>query len=466
LLEEATEQGIPIGKLETAILKPHTFSDRLLRELDHYKALATSILCEKALQRDIVYHGRTGHLLFPGVEHILKIRVVADMEYRIQSVMDKLGLSRKKAQRYVEQVEDDRRRWAKRFYNVDWDVFTLYDAVLNLSQMGADNAASAMCAMAQLPEFRATPASISKLKDLSVAAKARLLFARDRRTSQLGIKVRSSNQIVYVTYLGQEVKDPSLLVDVLKGLEDAREIVCTEAATNILWIQETFDVRDESYGRIVSLANTWDAAVELIKVAECYEGEVPAGESVEDSSENEDWRKTGIMDEGNEQRGNEPADMSQVHMRLVNDGRAGGRRLVQCSRKALLSAVDRSVSYRLVVFDNVFLNREAAVRKRLRREWTHFLSESLRLPVMGMDEIDARYHFGKKQLIQLAVFGLLSAIAVYLVFSFDTEVLSLLSREGTAARVLSAAGILLFVSFFAFVYGSAARLLLKMIGLD
>jgi Cytidylate kinase-like family len=63
ILEEATARRIPIGKLETAIIKPGIFSEQLARELEHYKALATSILCEKALKGNIVYHGRTGHLL-------------------------------------------------------------------------------------------------------------------------------------------------------------------------------------------------------------------------------------------------------------------------------------------------------------------------------------------------------------------------------------------------------------------
>jgi cytidylate kinase len=466
LLERATSDGIPIGKLETAILKPHTFSDRLLLELDHYKALATSILCEKALSHDIVYHGRTGHLLLTGVEHILKIRVVADMEYRIQLVMEKLDLPRKKAQRYIEQVEDDRRRWVKRFYNVEWDVSTLYDSVLNLSHMSTDNAALAICAMAQLPEFRATPSSVAKLRDLYLAARARLILARDRRTSQLGIKVRSVNQVVYITYLGQEVKNPEILIDALKSLDDAREIVCTRAETNILWIQESFDSGDESYGKIMSLANTWDAAVELVKLTEHDAPEISAGRGAESYDAEDDWRRTGIIGSGDEPAENEPADLSKAYMRLVSDGKAGGRRIVKFSRPALINAVDRTVNYRMVVFDNVFLNREAAVRKRLCREWSHFLSESLKLPVMNLDEITSEFHFGARQLARMLIFAILSALVVYSILSYDREILSFLYREGTVARTEAVVAILLFVSFFAYIYSTVTRMFLKMIRLD
>ena len=122
ILEEATRQKIPIGKIETAIIKTHISSEELAIELEHYKALATSILCEKALHQNIVYHGRTGHLLLSGIDHILKIRVIAEMESRIEVVMKKFSLPRNKAKQYIDQLDQDRKKWIKQFYNVDWDV--------------------------------------------------------------------------------------------------------------------------------------------------------------------------------------------------------------------------------------------------------------------------------------------------------------------------------------------------------
>src|SRR4030042_438309 len=83
LIEEATRAGVAVGKLEEAMLKPHIFSERLALEREHYHAFSTMFLCERATEGRLVYHGRTGHLLLPGVSHVLRIRVVADMESRI-----------------------------------------------------------------------------------------------------------------------------------------------------------------------------------------------------------------------------------------------------------------------------------------------------------------------------------------------------------------------------------------------
>lgn len=465
LVEEATRARIPIGKLETAIIKPHIFSEQLARELEHYKALVTSILCEKALGNDIVYHGRTGHLLLSGVRHILKIRVVSDMDYRIRHVMTNLGLSRAKSKRYIEQIDDDRRRWVKRFYNVEWDIFTLYDVVLNLTEVNVDNVASGMCAMAQLPEFKATPASMSDLLDMYVTSRARIMLARDSRTSHANVKIRTHSRVVHITYLSQEIEDAEILLEVLRNLEDAKEVVCTKAATNILWVQEAFDAPGASYQEVLSLANAWDAAVELVKMTpgEEPECEPPSSNAVTPISDT--WRETGLIDD-DETIPPDPKDLATVYEKLIRDGRAGGKRTLRGCQKALLTAIDPAMRYRLIIFDNMFLSKGEANRKRLCREWANLLSDSLKSPVVTIDEIAVHYHFGLRQALSMALCAALTALLVFVVLRFDQTILTFLSREGFMHRVESGLIILVVVPLFAFLYSTVTRLLLSLFRLD
>lgn len=463
LLEEATRRGIPIGKLETAIVKPHVYSERLALELEHYKALVTSVLCEKALDHDVVYHGRTGHLLLPGVDHILKIRVVSDMEHRIESVMDKLGLSREKAKRYIEAVEDDRRKWVRKFYNVDWDVYTLYDLVLNIGQVSVSNAASAACAVAQLPEFQSTPASTNVLKDLLLAANARLTLAANEKTNDMSVKVKANKGVVYVTYGFQQADKAIGISEALRGLPDAKQVVCTQAQTNLLWIQESFDVDEAAYGQVISLANTWDAAVEILKMTPGDEFEPIAIEEETAKRGLDTWRKTGIIDDVDSFDTLEPSDVSKVYEKLINDGRAGGKKSIQGTQRTLLNSIDRSASYRLIVMDHLFLSKGAQVRKRLIQEWSNNVSDSLKTPVVSLDDIRSKYEFGAKQFIKMTTFGIITALIVSLVFAFDDQILTFLAREGTASRIVAATLILIFIPTFAFIYSSVTGLLLRML---
>jgi cytidylate kinase len=466
LLEEATRRKIPVGKLETAIIKPYTFTERLAVEMEHYKALATSILCEKAMRTSIVYHGRTGHLLFPGIGNILRIRVVADLECRTQFVMERLGLSHAKAKRYIDQVEEDRRRWVRRFYGVEWDVFELYDLVLNLTDCNIDNAATAVCALVQLPEFQATPATERAVKDLYIASTARLMLATDPRTRRLNARVRTGHGTLHVIYPYQQAKEAVFIPQVLEGLEDVHEVVCTQAQTNILWIQEVFDPSEPAYKSILSLADTWDAAVEMIKFIPAA-GPVPKACLPKEAPEPDDrWRETGIIEEPDDRPEEIAEDLSAVYQKLINDGRAGGRLVVQGDQKTLIGAIDRAASYRLVLFDEVFMSKGQEARTRMQQEWSNALSELLRVPVVTRKEIVSRYHFGTRQAVRMLAFALLAALIVFTVFRFDQEILTFLSQTELRWRALAAALIFAFVPTFAFVYSTVTGLFLKLIRLD
>lgn len=464
LLEAATQQGIPIGKLETAIVKPPVYTERLALELEHYKALATSILCEKALDHDLVYHGRTGHLLLPGVDNILRIRVVDSLEHRIGMVMERLNLSRDKAKRYIEAVEEDRRKWVRSSYGVEWDIFTLYDLVVNLSQVHAPNAAAAVCSMAQLPEFRSTPASRNALSDLLLASKARLALFKDERTRHLNPKIMASKGVVHVTYGYQHANLASAMTEVIRSLPEAKEVICTEAQSSLLWIQGSFDPAGSAYSEVVSLANSWDAAVEVMKLTP---GEEFTAYPVEEETARAalgNWLQDGIIDDKEEVA--EPSDLTAVYEKLLSDGRAGGKRVVQGTRKSLLNAIDRSHQYRLIILDNIFTSKSAESRKRMSQEWANSLTDAVKTPVVTLSEISAQYRFGARQAVKMVVLGAMALLTLFLVLHFGNHIISFLVREGTTWRILATACVVVFVPTFAFLYGSAAGLFLRLIKLD
>ncbi len=66
------------------------------------------------------------------------------------------------------------------------------------------------------------------------------------------------------------------------------------------------------------------------------------------------------------------------------------------SRKTLLYAIDRATNYRLIILDGIFLSKGSSTRKRLITEWSNALSDSLKVPVLSIDQIVSRYHFGQR----------------------------------------------------------------------
>ena len=54
LVEDAIKSGIAVGKLETAILKPHILNEKMILEKEHFQAFCTTYLLEKVMKRDMV----------------------------------------------------------------------------------------------------------------------------------------------------------------------------------------------------------------------------------------------------------------------------------------------------------------------------------------------------------------------------------------------------------------------------
>lgn len=465
LLEEATKRRIPIGKLEMAIVNPRIFTDKLALELEHYKALATSILCEKALKNNIVYHGRTGHLLLPGITHILKIRIETDTENRIKYVVENLKLSREKAKLYIDQVDQDRRKWVRTFYKTEWDVFHLYDLILNLSYMSINNASTAVCSMAQLPEFQETPYTVHALKDLYLASKAHLLLFSDKRTNSFNLRIKSNSRILNVTYPVHLSDKIDLIDSILKNLEDIDAIVYTKAQTNILWIQEQFNENDESYNQVLSLANNWDAAVELLKMVPSDNPDLVQVTDNNTDTEHvaETWRDTGIIEEIEEIYDEASEDMLKICKKLINDGRAGGKKTIIGSQKTLLNSIDKTANYRLIIFDNTFLSLGSGARKRLLQEWSNSITEQLNIPVVNINELEVKYKFLPKHYIQLFLNSGITAIFLFLIFTFSSDIISFMTSSDSQMKIIATICVLIFVPVFAHIYSTATGLLLKLL---
>ena len=96
VVARANEFGIPVGKLETAMVKKPAVQERLARLRDRYLAVATETIAERAARENLVYYGRAGHLLLPGVAHVLRIRLIPERSRRVETVTERIKLPQEK----------------------------------------------------------------------------------------------------------------------------------------------------------------------------------------------------------------------------------------------------------------------------------------------------------------------------------------------------------------------------------
>ncbi|MEW6077455.1 MAG: cytidylate kinase-like family protein [Thermodesulfobacteriota bacterium] len=468
LIEAAIREGIQVGKIETALMKPGLFTERLALEREHYIAFTTAYLCDKVKDGPLVYHGRTGHLLLPGVNHVLRVRVVADWDYRIKAAMKQLNVDRVKAQRYLEAVDEDRRRWAHNLYGVSGDEAGQYDIVINLEQLSVDNAVAALTTISQLPDFQMTPASRRVMDNLNLGARVRLALARDERTGRTGFKVRADNGGVTVTYLPQDSKAAQFIQPVTAGVAGIKELQATMAATNLLWIQEEFKPQSDSFHQVVEIATKWNAAVELVR----FESGDAVADSAEKSADPAPVEAApraydgGIEDDVEEAAEGKAGGLAETLEELARLGRSGGGHQVAGGHEHLLKAVDRTAPYTLVVVGDVFLDKSHAVRTRLNRELRSYLSDHIRAPVVGVEDLKSQYLFTKKDALSALLYLGLTAIIYYLVFTHQEPLLNFFVGEEWKTKLMAAVGVFVCTPIVAFLYGNVAKSFLKLIKME
>ena len=469
LTDKATDQGIFVGKIEASILKRRPLSEALAIQADLMKAFISASICERALDKEVVYHGRTGHLVLPGISHVLRIRAIANAEERIDMTLRRMpNISREKAKKYNDQVDEDRRRWVRTLYNVDWEDPALYDITVNSLNMSVENSASALVSMAQLPDFRETPASRQTVKDTLLASQCRLAIGRDDRTRDVSVTVKADHGNIAVTYLPRQSKEAAVIPEVLGRIDGIHSIVCTVATTNILYIQENFDSEASSLDQVIQVAEKWNASVELIRLIEGGEAEQAEVEPPVNVDKTDRAVNGGILDDTGPalSHDEDPGGVAKTFDKLIQVGRANTVRTIAGGTQNLLSSLNRVGNNSLVVVGNVFLSRDASLRKRLRRDLIGFLSDHLKVPIISTEDLKSHYLFGPKQWFQMALCAVVTIIIYLAVFNNQGSILAFLSTPGTGHRVLSAVLIALFVPIVAWAYGSFAHYVLKLIKLE
>jgi cytidylate kinase len=170
VLEASMQFNIPEVRLVRAIHDAPSILDRFTYGKERYVAFFRAAFL-KRLQRDnVVYHGLAGHFFLRGVPHVLKIRIIANVEDRVREEMSREEISADEARRILVKDDEERRKWSIHLYGHDtWDP-RLYDLVIHIETMSVEDAVAVILQTLQRPCFVTTEHSQKLLYDLTLSA--------------------------------------------------------------------------------------------------------------------------------------------------------------------------------------------------------------------------------------------------------------------------------------------------------
>ena len=178
-----------------------------------YRIVLQAALCELAQDGNLVYHGRAGQELLPGIRHVLNVFVDTPRPFRIEQVKARKGLSEEAANEYLDKADRIRARRLKELFRIDWRDPSRYDLVLNTARMSVETAARFIAEVSQREEYQPTPESLQAVKDLTINARvqAALITSRDIHVSNLEVKTKDGE--VFVAGVLQAAGLEELIVD-------------------------------------------------------------------------------------------------------------------------------------------------------------------------------------------------------------------------------------------------------------
>lgn len=127
-------------------------------------------------QDNVVYHGMAGHVFLADAPSVLKVRLVADLEDRVNEQIRRNGTDYDQAIDILSREDKARKQWQDQLFGGDILGVDPYDLSVNLHNLGVDRAAKIIIDTASMTMERDGKALQSMLIDLSLAAKAEALL--------------------------------------------------------------------------------------------------------------------------------------------------------------------------------------------------------------------------------------------------------------------------------------------------
>ncbi len=188
LLEASALFNTPEIKLVRAIHDAPSILERFTYGKERYVAYIKAALMKHIQKDSVVYHGLAGHFFLQGVPHVLKVRILADLEDRIAEEMKRENISADEARHILKKDDDERRRWGIQVFGVDtWDPM-LYDMVLHIKCLRVDDAVDLILEAVRKPCFRTTSESQKIIDDETLAARVQAALVEEFPSAQVSVQ--------------------------------------------------------------------------------------------------------------------------------------------------------------------------------------------------------------------------------------------------------------------------------------
>lgn len=215
LLEASDQFHVPEMKLLKAIHDAPSLLDRFTYGKTRYIAYGRAALLGYLQKDNIIYHGLAGHFFLQGIPHILKVRIIANLDNRIKIVQRRDNVNADKARLILKKDDEERYRWSHRLYGIDTRDPDLYDMLLHIDRLTVDDAVDIILNTIKKPSFNTTDKSRQMINNLALAARIEAKLINEFPA----IKVAADNGNIIADLKGNFEKNEEIILQIEKAVK-------------------------------------------------------------------------------------------------------------------------------------------------------------------------------------------------------------------------------------------------------
>lgn len=190
-----------------------------------------TLTLEQIQKDNVVCTNLAAHLYVRDVSHVLIIRVLADSEERAKQIMERKGVSLRKALKIIEQKKTSRAEWSIDTFSLNENDPSIYDMMISLGQIETEKVIEIIKDMAGYRKFQPMTYSVKCMENLAMASRVRSMLL----PKYPEVKVAADGGRVIVNLRCSKWQKLSIVEAIKKRVGEIRGVSLVEvhAATNL-----------------------------------------------------------------------------------------------------------------------------------------------------------------------------------------------------------------------------------------
>ena len=221
----ATLSGMDAAKIGRAFTSRTSIFNKFTHEKERSIAYLKLALAEKLPDEKLILSGFAGHLIPRTVSHILRVCLIADMNFRTALAAKAKGISEKEANKWIHRQDEDCAAWIHALFNVTdpWSP-NLYDMIIPMNKTNTDEAIRLILDNLKKDVLLPTDQSRQQIADFHLAAQVEVKLATEGHDVGVGaengtVTLTINKHVLMLSRLEQELKSIASAVPGVKSVE-------------------------------------------------------------------------------------------------------------------------------------------------------------------------------------------------------------------------------------------------------